>query len=78
MRRAIQEIRDTYKADFGLLFCQPSNASLYRGLGWHPFKGDVLIMQPRGHVRFDAGDSYVFDLKITPRTGVLDLCGLPW
>ncbi len=49
MRRATQEIQDTYKADFGLLFCQPRNASLYIALGWSPFKGDVLVMQPRGH-----------------------------
>jgi len=28
-------------------------------------------------MRFDVTDPYVFDLKIAPRTGVLDLCGLP-
>jgi len=78
MRRATQEIRETYKADFGLLFCQPQNASLYIGLGWRPFGGDVLVMQPGGHVRYDTADSYVFDLKVAPRTGVIDLCGLPW
>ena len=78
MRRATQEIQDTYKADFGLLFCEPRHASLYLGLGWRSFKGDVFVMQPRGQVRFDVTDPYVFDLKIAPRTGVLDLCGLPW
>jgi hypothetical protein len=35
-------------------------------------------MQPSGRVRFDVTDSYVFALVLTPRTGVLDLCGLPW
>jgi aminoglycoside 2'-N-acetyltransferase I len=78
MRRATQEIQETYKADFGLLFCEPRNAPLYMRLGWRPFKGDVLVMQPRGHVRFDIIDPYVFGLKVAPRTGVLDLCGPPW
>ena len=35
-------------------------------------------MQPRGQVRFDVLDPYVFALKIAPGTGVLDLCGPPW
>ena len=78
MRMAIQEIQETYKADFGLLFCEPRHASLYETLSWCPFKGDVFVMQPQGHVRFDVTDPYVFDLKIAPRAGVLDLCGLPW
>jgi aminoglycoside 2'-N-acetyltransferase I len=78
MRRATQEIQETYKADFGLLFCEPRNVPLYIRLGWLPFNGDVLVMQPRGHVRFDVIEPYVFDLKIAPRTGMLDLCGAPW
>jgi aminoglycoside 2'-N-acetyltransferase I len=78
MRRAIQEIQETYKADFGLLFCEPRHASLYVSLGWRSFEGEVFVMQPQGRVRFDATNPYVFDLKIAPRAGVLDLCGLPW
>lgn len=78
MRRAIHELQETYKADFGLLFCEPRHASLYVGLGWHPFKGDVFVIQPQGRVRFGATEPYVFDLRIAPRSGVLDLCGLPW
>ena len=78
MRRATQEIQETFKVDFGLLFCEPRNASFYTGLGWQSFKGDVLVMQPRGQVRFDVLDPYVFALKIAPGTGVLDLCGPPW
>jgi aminoglycoside 2'-N-acetyltransferase I len=78
MRRATHEMRETYKADFGLLFCEPRHASLYSSLGWRSFKGDVFVMQPRGHVRFDVTSPYVFDLMIAPRAGVLDLCGLPW
>ena len=78
MRRARHELQETYKADFGLLFCEPRHASLYVTLGWHPFKGDVFVIQPQGRVRFGATDPYVFDLRIAPRAGVLDLCGLPW
>ena len=78
MRRATQQIQETYKAAFGLLFCEPRHASLYSRLGWRSFQGDVFVMQPRGHVRFDVTDPYVFDLKIAPRIGVLDLCGPPW
>ena len=78
MRRATQEIQETFKVDFGLLFCEPRNASFHTGLGWQSFKGDVLVMQPRGQVRFDVLDPYVFALKIAPGTGVLDLCGPPW
>jgi aminoglycoside 2'-N-acetyltransferase I len=78
MRRATQEIRGTFKADFGLLFCEPRNSYFYTGLGWQPFKGDVLVMQTRGQVRFNVLDPYVFALKIAPGTGVLDLRGPPW
>jgi aminoglycoside 2'-N-acetyltransferase I len=75
--KAIEEIHRAHNADFGLLFCEPRHAPLYQKLGWRPFEGDVLVMQPRGQVHFDVTDPYVFDLKTAPRIGVLDLCGLP-
>jgi predicted acetyltransferase len=65
-------------ADFGLLFCEPRHAPLYQKLGWRAFEGEVIVVQPHGRVRFNVIDPYVFDLKIAPRTGVLDLCGLSW
>jgi hypothetical protein len=44
-----------------------------------PFEGKVLVEQPRqGRVCFGVTDPFVFDLKIAPRAGTLDLCGLPW
>lgn len=76
--KAIEETHRAHDADFGLLFCEPRHAPLYQKLGWQAFEGDVLVMQPRGQVRFDVTDPYVFDLKTAPRTGVLDLCGSPW
>ena len=75
---ALREIAEAHKADFGLLFCEPRHAQLYKKLGWRSFAGDVFVIQPRGHVRFDVTDPYVFDLKLAPHSGVLDLCGLPW
>ena len=78
MRRAAEELEHAFAADFALLFCEPRHAPLYRALGWRRFEGEVFVMQPAGRVRFTATDAYVLDLRLAPRTGVLDLCGLPW
>ena len=79
MREAVREMRDTHGVDFGLLFCEPRHAPLYKRLGWRFFEGEVFVEQPRqGRVRFSVIDAFVFDLKIAPRAGILDLCGLPW
>jgi|SRR5262245_8251381 len=78
VQRGLKEIDETHHTDFGLLFCEPRHARLYARLGWHPFEGRVFIMQPSGRGRFAVTDPYVFDLKMAPRTGVLDLCGMPW
>ena len=71
-------MREADDADFGLLFCEARHAALYESLGWRQFAGDVLVTQPQGRVRFDVILPYVLDLGIAPRTGVIDLCGLPW
>ena len=78
MRRAMQELADTHRRDFGLLFCEPRHAPVYARLGWQRFTGEVFATQPRGRVRFDVMDPYVLDLALAPRTGTLDLRGLPW
>jgi aminoglycoside 2'-N-acetyltransferase I len=78
MRRVVQEIHDAHDVEFGLLFCEPRHAPIYEKLGWRAFEGDVFVSLPRGRVRFHVTDPYVLALKIAPRTGVLDLCGLPW
>ena len=79
MREAVREMRDTYGVDFGLLFCEPRHALLYERLGWRFYEGEVFVEQPRqGRVRFTVTEAFVFDLKIAPREGMLDLCGLPW
>ena len=79
MREAVREMRDKYGVDFGLLFCEPRHAPLYKRLGWRFFEGEVSVEQPRQRrVRFSVTDAFVFDLKIAPRAGILDLCGPPW
>jgi len=78
MRRAVEEIARAYQPHFALLFCEPRHAPIYQALGWCAFGGDVYVDQPQGHVRFEVSAPYVFDMKIAPRGGVLDLCGLPW
>jgi aminoglycoside 2'-N-acetyltransferase I len=79
IREAVRAMRDTHGVDFGLLFCEPRHAPLYKQLGWRLFEGEVFVEQPRqGRVRFSVTDPFVFDLKIAPRAGILDLCGLPW
>jgi len=64
--------------DFALLFCEPHNFAFYRRLGWHEFAGDVFVEQPSGRIRFEAMTPFVYDLKLAPRGGMIDLRGLPW
>ena len=79
VREALREMRDTHGVDFGLLFCESRHAPLYKQLGWRFFEGEVFVEQPlQGCGRFSVTDPFVFDLKIAPRAGILDLCGLPW
>jgi predicted acetyltransferase len=77
MRTAVQCFAREGK-DFAVLFCEPHNFSFYRNLGWHPFQGEVFAEQPQGRIRFDLMAAFVFDLKLAPRDGTIDLCGLPW
>lgn len=78
MGRAVDHFRTVAKADFALLFCEPHNFDLYRRLGWHEFTGEVYAEQSSGRVRFDAMTPFVHDLTLAPRSGVIDLRGLPW
>lgn len=64
--------------DFAVLFCEPYNFPFYRSLGWHQFEGDVFAEQPQGRIRFDLMATYVHDLRLAPRSGTIDLRGLPW
>jgi len=71
-------MRDRAGADFALLVCEPHNFAFYRGLGWRQFDGELFCEQPGGRVRFAAMTPFVFDLRLAPPGGAIDLCGLPW
>jgi aminoglycoside 2'-N-acetyltransferase I len=75
---ATRTMRDREDVQFGLLFCEPHNFAFYQARGWHPFEGEVYAEQPEGRVRFEAMAPFIFHIKRSPRTGVIDLCGLPW
>jgi len=67
---------------FALLFCEPHNAPFYMARGWKAFDGEIFAEQPQAganaRVRFTAIAPYVHDIGRAPRSGVIDLCGLPW
>jgi aminoglycoside 2'-N-acetyltransferase I len=81
MRKAADELR-AEGVDFALLTCAPDLMPFYRRLGWSPFQGDIFVEQPQqSRVRLDrlnVTGPMVLDLELAPRSGVLDLCGLPW
>jgi aminoglycoside 2'-N-acetyltransferase I len=77
MRAAMQCFAREGK-DFAVLFCEPDRYGFYESLGWHRFEGEVFAEQPQGRVRFDLMATFVYDLKIAPRGGTIDLRGLPW
>ena len=78
VRKAAQDIDEVDRADFALLFCEPHNFPFYSRLGWRQFAGDVFVEQPHGRVRFEVMAPFVLDLRVAPRSGVIDLRGLPW
>ncbi len=78
LNAALQTLKHEGSIGFALLFCEPHNAAFYGARGWHAFEGEVLAEQPSGHGRFDVLGPMVSDLVQRPRTGTLDLCGLPW
>ena len=79
IRMAVAEMRDRGGgADLALLVCEPHYFAFYRGLGWRQFDGELFCEQPGGRVRFEAMTPFVFDLRLAPRAGAIDLCGLPW
>ena len=75
---AIQTLRACGGIDFALSFCEPHYIDFYRGHGWHTFEGTIFVEQPGGRLRFKVMAPQVFDLRRAPRSGVIDLCGLPW
>ena len=61
---------------------EPHNAPFYMARGWKPFDGEIFAEQlqdsAKARARFEAIAPYVHDIGRAPRSGVIDLCGLPW
>jgi aminoglycoside 2'-N-acetyltransferase I len=77
LRRAADCFADA-KLDFGLLFCEAARFDYYRNQGWRQFHGSVTMEQPNGRSRLTSLTPFVLDIRLSPRSGDLDLCGLPW
>ena len=78
LNAAVRTLRDHEAVRFAMLFCEPHNFPFYSRLGWRQFMGDVFVEQPHGRVQFEVMAPFVLDLRLRPRTGVIDLRGLPW
>jgi len=77
MKRAA-ELMEEEGIDFGLLFCESHNVKLYENLGWRIFSGAVDCTQPFGPMTFDMMPTMILPVRMTPDSGKIDLCGLPW
>ncbi len=75
---AVATMRANETVKFALLFCEPHNFAFYQARGWEAFAGEIFCEQPSGRIKFDAMAPFVFDIVGAPRTGAIDLCGLPW
>ena len=64
-------------AGFAALFCATETMAFYERFGWRRFDGSVFIEQP-GNDRMPWSNCMTFDIKLSPRGGVLELCGKPW
>jgi aminoglycoside 2'-N-acetyltransferase I len=78
MERAAGYMRGAVGADFGLLFCEQHNDRFYEGLGWTKFEGTTLAEQKGAATPFTIMGTQILKLKMHPRSGTIDLCGLPW
>jgi aminoglycoside 2'-N-acetyltransferase I len=72
-------LRSDHGVQFGLLFCEPHNTGFYESVGWRRFEGEVFAEQPNGSVRYDIMPTMTLSVATNaPRSGRMDLRGLPW
>jgi aminoglycoside 2'-N-acetyltransferase I len=79
MQAAHEALRSNPDVQFGLLFCEPHNTSFYEGIGWCRFGGEIRVDQAGGSIIYDIMGTMTLPLATdAPRSGSIDLCGLPW
>jgi aminoglycoside 2'-N-acetyltransferase I len=79
MMAAHDVLRSRSDLQFGLLFCEPHNVAFYERIGWHSFDGEMQVDQPDGPIRYDIMQTMTLGLAANPpRTGRINLAGLPW
>lgn len=81
LNHAAEFIRDTLKADFGLLLCAPADVNFYIRSKWQVVPGPTNYHQPAGRQLVTPGEIITM---IYPcggelwHVGAINLCGLPW
>lgn len=76
---AVRLLARDQSPDFGVLFCEEKNVGFYQKLGWTRFEGVVQVEQPSGRIVYDIMPTMVAPLRTAaPKSGSLDLAGLPW
>jgi len=79
MQAVHETMLSDHRVQFGLLFCEPHNIAFYKTMGWCRFEGEVRVEQPSGSVIYDIMGTMTLPLAAdAPRTGSIDLRGLPW
>jgi aminoglycoside 2'-N-acetyltransferase I len=79
MREAAKRFDTDFAVSYALLFCRSQLVPFYERLLWKPFMGKVFVDQPEGKVEFTVNGAMVLDVREpAPKSGTLDLNGLPW
>ncbi len=79
LQRAQIFIAEVLGLEFGLLICNETLASFFKGHGWNVTTGPLWFSQPGGRVQLKGITTMAFSCSGRPfPSGSIDLCGLPW
>jgi len=79
LKKSAELLHNHLKVDFSLLVCSDALIPYYGRFGWQRFKGDMLVDQASGKVKFTfAIPMLLKGVKPIPECRVIDLCGKPW
>ena len=79
IKKSGEFLREEIKVDFSLLVCRDALIPYYGKLSWQQFKGDMLVDQSTGKVKFLFANPMLLEgVKPIPQCSVIDLCGKPW